>query len=198
MEPSRRELLHRPSSFRAPHLSCMVTACMILLGCLRLLVSCGALESAHAAALHADRLFIARDSISGATAQRSKLERALKPLRGGWVHELWCADLMIIGVIFIAHPQLQPQNSRLHVLIGSALTMGAHLMAADKVQGHPNLRTVMAGVCFGTCSVALRAFEETKEVGARGGLSMSASNAISEQRAFWRGIWRVCVWQGGT
>ncbi len=128
-------------------------------------MSCGVLESVHGAALHADRLFIVRGAISGATAQRSKLERALQPLRGGWVHELWCADLMIVGVIFIAHPQLTPLNSRLHVLIGSALTMGAHLMAADKVKGHPNHRTVIAGGCFGICSVALRAFEEATEPG---------------------------------
>lgn len=129
-------------------------------------MSCGLLETTHAAAIHADRLFIDRDSISGASAQRSKLERALKPLRGGWVHELWCADLMIVGVMFIAHPQLNPHNSRLHVLIGSALTMGAHLIATDKVCGHPNLRTVVAGMCFGSCSMALRAFEEVKESGA--------------------------------
>lgn len=138
-------------------------------------MSCGALESAHAAALHADRLFIARCGVSGATAQRSKLERALKPLRGGWVHELWCADLMIVGIIFIAHPQLKPHNSRLHVLIGSALTAGGHLMAADKVRGHPDHRTVMAGVCFGCCSVALRAFEEAQEPGASAGLTSAGS-----------------------
>ena len=80
-----------------------------------MLVSCGALETAHGAALHTDRLFIARGGISGATAERSHLEHVLRPLRSGWVHELWSADLMIVGATFIAHPQLEPRNARLHV-----------------------------------------------------------------------------------
>lgn len=56
---------------------------------------------------------------------------------------------MLVGIIFIAHPQLEPQNARLHVLIGSSLILGAHLITADKIAGRPNHRTVLAGVCFG-------------------------------------------------
>ena len=77
-----------------------------------LLVSCGALETAHAAAIHTDRLFILRRSVSGGTADPTRAERLLKPLRNGWVHELWCGNLMLVGMIFIAHPQLEPVNSQ--------------------------------------------------------------------------------------
>lgn len=150
-----------------------------------LLVSCGALETAHAAAIHTDRLFILRRSVSGGTADPTRAERLLKPLRNGWVHELWCGNLMLVGMMFIAHPQLEPVNSqaichlllllgfihsdiglefqknaRLHVLIGASLILGAHLITADKIKGRPNHRTVLAGMCFGGCAIALRAFNE--------------------------------------
>ena len=59
-----------------------------------LLFCCGALETAHAAAIHTDRLLICRRSVSGGPAPPTRAERLLRPLRNGWVHELWCADLV--------------------------------------------------------------------------------------------------------
>ena len=121
-----------------------------------LLVACGTLESLHAVAIHTDRAVVAG---RGATP-RSRCAAAVRPLRSGWTHLVWCADLVLIGMMFVAHPQLTGSGSRRHVLAGAVLVLGAHLLAADKVQGRPTTRTALAGGCFGSAALALSSVQE--------------------------------------
>lgn len=142
-----------------------------------LLLSMGSLDLLHAAALWLEEEDDAGAcdgddnwgavGAASAHAQQACLPDLLRGFRGGWVHEIWFVDLSLIGAIFVTHPQgIGPRhelNSWLHVVIGVALPLGAHLLALDRRAGVANWRAVASGACFGAATVALAGFREIEE-----------------------------------
>lgn len=89
---------------------------------------------------------------------------------GAAVHVLWALNSLLIGALFLLHPQRSPGNAVRHQLLGLALASSALLFLASRLGGlspAPGAAVdwglVTAGFCYSAAGVVLLSFREAPE-----------------------------------
>ena len=91
-------------------------------------------------------------------------ERLSKP----GTHDAWFANLAVVALVFVGHPQRASRAVVAHVAIGCCLLTGAYLLASEKKNGFSSnsLDAVYAGAAVALAAVVLVAYREPTEGGA--------------------------------
>ena len=90
-------------------------------------------------------------------------ERLSKP----GTHDAWFANLAVVALVFVGHPQRASRAVVAHVAIGCCLLTGAYLLASEKKADfrQSSLDAVYAGAAVALAAVVLVAYREPTESG---------------------------------
>ena len=91
-------------------------------------------------------------------------ERLSKP----GTHDAWFANLAVVALVFVGHPQRASRAVVAHVAIGCCLLTGAYLLSSEKKADfrQSSLDAVYAGAAVALAAVVLVAYREPTEGGA--------------------------------
>mgnify|MGYP004140861481 CR=1 FL=1 len=94
--------------------------------------------------------------------------RARQGERLARTHDAWFANLAVVALVFVGHPQRASRAVVAHVAIGCCLLSGAYLLASEKKNGFSSnsLDAVYAGAAVALAAVVLVAYREPAEGGA--------------------------------
>ena len=94
--------------------------------------------------------------------------RARQGERLARTHDAWFANLAVVALVFVGHPQRASRAVVAHVAIGCCLLTGAYLLASEKKNGFSSnsLDAVYAGAAVALAAVVLVAYREPIEGGA--------------------------------
>ncbi len=94
--------------------------------------------------------------------------RARQGERLSKTHDAWFANLAVVALVFVGHPQRASRAVVAHVAIGCCLLSGAYLLASEKKADfrQSSLDAVYAGAAVALAAVVLVAYREPMEGGA--------------------------------
>ena len=100
--------------------------------------------------------------------QELLFSRARQGERLARTHDAWFANLAVVALVFVGHPQRASRAVVAHVAIGCCLLAGAYLLASEKKANfrQQSLDAVYAGAAVAVAAVVLVAYREPAEGGA--------------------------------